>query len=55
MTMFSLVGIGIWVLMVILGLVIKMITRSKVQGVDGLKGFVNRREAKKYGEVVAKF
>lgn len=55
MTRFSLIGIGIWILMIIVGAVIKQITKRKVQGVDGLKGFVDQRETKKYGEVVAKF
>ena len=55
MTMFCWVGMGVFFVMLISGCIIKSITRRKVMGLDGMKGFLSRREEQKYGNVVVKF
>lgn len=55
MTEFVGIGIGCWILLLIVGGLIKKYTMRKVTGLDGFKGITSKREHKKHGEIIAKF
>lgn len=55
MTLFSWVGIGFFVVMLISGICIKLRMRRKVMALEGLTGFVRERDLQSKEKVIGEF
>lgn len=55
MTITNIIQIILLAIMLIGGSVAKLMTKKKVQGLEGVRGFVTKKEEYEVGEIVGKF